>query len=42
MNLLVGKNIILEEDHDGVNDVETIQPLFKNIIYIFVEDVLGK
>ena len=42
MNLQEGKNTLLEEALVGVNDVATIQLLFKNMIYSFVEDVLEK
>ena len=38
-----GRNSIdLEEVHVGVNDVEIIQLLFKNMIYLYVDVVLEK
>ena len=42
MKQLEEKNIGLEGDHVGVNDVEIILLLFKNIIYLYVDVVLGK
>ena len=42
MKQLEEKNIGLEGDHVGVNDVETIQLLFKNMIYLYVDVVLEK
>jgi len=42
MNLQEEKNIHLERDQGGVNAVEIILQLYKNINYIFVEDVLEK
>ena len=42
MNQPGEQNIGLEEVHVGVNDVEIIQLLFKNMIYLYVDVVLGK
>jgi hypothetical protein len=42
MNQLEEKNTSLEEVHVGVNDVEIIQLLFKNMIYLYVDVVLEK
>ena len=42
MSLLEEKNTHLVEVLDGVSDVGIILQLYKNISYIFVEDVLEK
>ena len=42
MKQLEEKNIDLEEVHVGVNDVEIIRLLFKNMIYLYVDVVLEK
>ena len=42
MNQPGEQNIGLEEVHDGVKDVEIIQLLFKNMIYLYVDVVLEK
>jgi|TARA_B100000959_G_scaffold97939_1_gene103655 hypothetical protein len=42
MNQLEEHSIGLEEAHVGVNDVEIIQLLFKNMIYLYVDVVLEK
>ena len=42
MNQLEEQNIGLEEVRVGVNDVEIIQLLFKNMIYLYVDVVLEK
>ena len=42
MNQLEGHSIGLEEVRVGVNDVEIIQLLFNNMIYLYVDVVLGK
>ena len=42
MNQLEENNIGLEEVRVGVNDVEIIQLLFKNMIYLYVDVVLEK
>jgi len=42
MNQLEENNIDLEEVRVGVNDVEIIQLLFKNMIYLYVDVVLEK
>ena len=42
MKQLEENNIGLEEVRVGVNDVEIIQLLFKNMIYLYVDVVLEK
>ena len=42
MNSQEEKNIILEEDHVGVNDVVIIQQLSKNMILCYADDVSEK
>jgi len=42
MNILVEKNIHLEEDLDGVRDVAIILQLFKNTTFLSVGDVLER
>jgi len=42
MNSQEEKNTLLEEAHVGVNAVEIILQLYKNISYFFAEDVLEK
>ena len=42
MNQLEENNISLGEGLVGVNDVEIIQLLFKNMIYLYVDVVLEK
>jgi len=42
MKQLGEHNIGLEEVRVGVNDVEIIQLLFKNMIYLYVDVVLEK
>ena len=42
MKKLGGRNTNLEEDHDGVKDVEIIQLLYKNMTCLYADVVLGK
>ena len=42
MKKLEERNTNLEEDHDGVKDVEIIQLLYKNMICLYADVVLGK
>jgi hypothetical protein len=42
MKLLEEKSTILEEVQDGVNDVEIIRQLFKNMTLCYVDDASEK